>query len=288
MRYREPFTVFPRKMKSGLVVWYYQTYDTNSRRTTARSTGQTSKGAARVYCNKLYKEDALIPNRGRNLFFSKYAENWWDWDKCEYVKFRQSRRDLSRNYIKTAKLNLKNHILPRFGKMRLDAITSYDIEKWVLEFSAKGLSNQTANINLTFLNIMLTDAIRRGLLDSNPADNVSHLKNNTRKRDILTANEVSLIFDFESIEKVWKKKIYYLANLLSACTGLRIGEILAVRGEVLFDGYILVSKQYDFKYGLIPTKTRSSRQVPVPSELQNELDILNDKNNGGYLFSTTG
>ena len=71
MRYREPFTIFPGKMKSGLVVWYYQTYDNKNRRTTARSTGQTKKGAARAYCNKLYKDDALIPSSGVNLFFEK-------------------------------------------------------------------------------------------------------------------------------------------------------------------------------------------------------------------------
>ncbi|MDA3938272.1 MAG: site-specific integrase [Spirochaetia bacterium] len=245
MRYREPFTVFPRKMKSGLVVWYYQTYDNNNRRTTARSTGQTSKGAARTYCNKLYKEDALIPNRGENLLFSQYAKDWWVWDKCEYVRFRRSRRELSRNYIDSGRANLR-------------------------------------------LNIMLNDAIRRGLLDTNPADNVTPLKKNTRERDILTADEVSLIFDYESIAKLWKKKIYYLANLLAAVTGLRVGEILAVRGEVLFEGHILVSKQYNRKYGLIPTKTRDSRQVPVPPELQKELDMLNRENNGGYLFSVTG
>ncbi len=236
----------------------------------------------------LFKEDALVPNEGGNITFGKYAENWWTWDNCEYVRYRRSRRELSRNYIDSGSANLRLNILPYFGKMKLETITNYDIEKWLMGFAGKGLSNLTANLNLTYLNIMLTDAIRRGILDSNPADNVTPLKKNTRKKDILTTNEVSLIFDYESIEKLWKKKIYYLANLLSACTGLRIGEILAVRGEVLFDGYILVSKQYNSKYGLVPTKTRDSRQVPVPSELQKELDVLNEKNGGGYLFSITG
>ena len=288
MRYREPFTVFPRKMKSGLIVWYYQTYDNNNRRTTARSTGQTSKGAARVYCNKLYREDALVPNRGENLLFSKYAENWWVWDKCEYVKFRLSRRELTRNYINSGRTNLKKHILPHFGKIRLGAIKSYDIEKWLLSFASKNLSNQTANMNLTFLNIMLTDAIRRGLLDSNPAEKVAPLKKDTRIRDILTSAEVGAIFNTDSIEKRWNKKVYYLANLLSACTGMRVSEILAVRGEVLFDGYIFVADQYSAKYGLLPTKTKETRQVPIPEELLKELEVLSLEHGGKYIFSTNG
>ena len=286
MRYREPFTVFPRKMKSGLVVWYYQTYDNNNRRTTARSTGQTSKGAARTYCNKLYKEDALVPNRGSNLVFAKYAENWWIWDKCEYVKFRLSRRELSRKYIDTGRSNLKLNILPYFKNMKLKNITSYDIEKWLMAFAKRGLSNQSANVNFTFLNIMLNDAIRRKLLDNNPAASVAPLKETPRVRDILNISEVGLIFDKKSIEKIWGKKIYYLANLLSACTGMRVSEVRAVRDEVLFDGYILVSNQYSSKYGLIPTKTRDSRQVPIPPELQIELDKLRVLNTGQYIFST--
>ena len=286
MRYREPFTVFPRKMKSGLVVWYYQTYDNNNRRTTARSTGQTSKGAARVYCNKLYKEDALVPNRGSNLVFAKYAENWWIWEKCEYVKFRLSRRELSRKYIDTGRSNLKLNILPYFKNMKLKNITSYDIEKWLMAFAKRGLSNQSANVNFTFLNIMLNDAIRRKLLDINPAASVAPLKETPRVRDILSISEVGLIFDKKSIEKIWVRKIYYLANLLSACTGMRVSEVRAVRDEVLFDGYILVSNQYSSKYGLIPTKTRDSRQVPIPYELQIELDKLRVLNTGQYIFST--
>ena len=285
MRYREPFTVFPRKMKSGLVVWYYQTYDNNNRRTTARSTGQTQKGAARAYCNKLYKEDALVPNRGGNLVFAKYAENWWIWDKCEYVKFRLSRRELSRKYIDTGRSNLKLNILPYFKNMKLKNITSYDIEKWLMAFAKRGLSNQSANVNFTFLNIMLNDAIRRKLLNKNPAASVAPLKETPRVRDILSISEVGLIFDKKSIEKIWLKKVYYLANLLSACTGMRISEICAVRDEVLFDGYILVSNQYSPKYGLLPTKTKDSRQVPIPSELQIELDKLRVLNKGKYIFS---
>ena len=288
MRYREPFTVFPRKMKSGLVVWYYQTYDNNNRRTTARSTGQTSKGAARVYCNKLYKEDALIPNRGSNLIFAQYAEDWWIWDKCEYIKFRLSRRELSRKYIDSGRSNLKLHILPYFKKMRLKNITSYDVEKWLLNFAKKGLSNQTANVNLTCLNVMFNDAVRRKLLDKNPAANVTTLKESPRVRDILSSVEVGLIFDNSLWEKIWIKKVYYLANLLSACTGMRVSEICAIRDEVLFDGYILVSKQYSRKYGLIPTKTRDSRQVPIPPELQIELNKLRVLEKGQYLFSTKG
>ena len=49
MRYREPFTLFLRKLPSGKRIWYYQTYDKNNKRTSAFSTEKKSKAAAKVY-----------------------------------------------------------------------------------------------------------------------------------------------------------------------------------------------------------------------------------------------
>ena len=58
MRYREPYTLIPRKV-SNKTIWYYRTYDKEGKRTTARSTGQTAKTAARAYCATLHKEGNL-------------------------------------------------------------------------------------------------------------------------------------------------------------------------------------------------------------------------------------
>lgn len=60
-RYKEPFSLYPRKTKKGVRVWYYRTYDKNGKRTIGRSTGQIFKTLARRYCQKLIKEGKLIP-----------------------------------------------------------------------------------------------------------------------------------------------------------------------------------------------------------------------------------
>ena len=123
MRYREPYTVFKRTMKSGRVVWYYQTYDPEGNSTSARSTGQITKSVARAYCLKLLKEDRLIPNIRGRMTFEEYSKNWWDWKKCEYVAYRKSRRDLSQSYVKSSKAFMVRELVPAFGKKRLKDIT---------------------------------------------------------------------------------------------------------------------------------------------------------------------
>ena len=60
MRYREPFTLFLRKLPSGKKIWYYRTYDKYNKRTNAFSSEKKSKTAAKAYCFDLLKKDLLL------------------------------------------------------------------------------------------------------------------------------------------------------------------------------------------------------------------------------------
>ena len=288
MRYREPFTLFLRKLPSGKKIWYYHTYDKNNKRTSAFSTGKKSKTAAKAYCFDLLKQDLLIPIRLSRISFKKYSENWWLWDECEYLNYLKKRKTISKSYAHTARVMLGKHILPYFEKKYLSDITPYDIEKWLDTFAAKGLSNATANLGLAFLKIMLKEAIRREILSEDPSASILPLKTETVERGVLTQDEVSKLFNPENKNQIWANDIYYHANLLSACTGMRLGEVLAVRGEVLEENHILVDMQYTKNFGLTDTKSHRSRKVIIPEQLMTELKKYSELNSGGYIFSTDG
>jgi integrase len=49
-----------------------------------------------------------------------------------------------------------------------------------------------------------------------------------------------------------------IPNFLAACTGMRIGEVLGLRGKYVFADFIRVQGQYG-KHGYGPTKTRLVR-----------------------------
>ncbi len=288
MRYREPFTVYRRTLPTGKRIFYYQTYDENGRRTSSYSTGKVSKSTARAYCYELLKKGMLIPKKRGGITFEAYSENWWLWNECEYLIYRSKRRTISESYAKTARRTLEKHILPRFSRLPLKSITTYDIEKWQDSFKDKGLSNATAKLALAILRVMLNEAVRRNLIFSNPANSVKPLKNEHNETGILKAAEVEKLFNVSKKDKIWSDEIFYLGNLLSACTGMRIGEILAVRGESLKGNYILVDKQFTRHFGLTDTKSHSEREVVIPAELQKQLEKLENKNKGGYFFSQNG
>ncbi|MBF9018616.1 MULTISPECIES: site-specific integrase [unclassified Oceanispirochaeta] len=286
MRYREPFTVFPRKMRSGRIIWYYQTYDDNGKRTTAFSTGQITKSAARATCRKLLKEDKLLPSRGGRITFGEYSKDWWDWDKCQFLKYKRTRRSISRSYADIGMIILRNQILPYFATMRLDEITAHDVEKWLQSMLGKGLSRTTCNHYKTFLSIMLSDAIRREILKEDVSKKIAPLKSSTKARGILSSDMVEKLFKEENRQKYWSNIKCYYANLMAACTGMRMGEVLGLQFSDINKETVSVTKQYMRKHGLSPTKTKESREIPIPEPLKNALEKLAHESDDDFVFSS--
>jgi hypothetical protein len=79
MRYREQSTLLKRTLKSGKIIYYFRSYDEKGNRNTAKSTGQSTKTAARTYCNELLKLGN--PIKSKDLSFAEYSKDWWIYDK---------------------------------------------------------------------------------------------------------------------------------------------------------------------------------------------------------------
>jgi integrase len=194
---------------------------------------------------------------------------------------------------------VKNQILPCFGKTPLDKITTEAINEWLLGFKerkvintdgteeVKSYKNTYANTVFGTFWLMLNEAVNRKIIKSNPAAGVRKLKNDRKRIEIITPVEVRQLFpaDWES---VWEgDHLCYAANKLAACTGMRIGEILGLRGEYVFEDYIHVHAQYD-EYGYRPTKTKETRNIPLAPVIMGELRRLMGRNGQGFVFSLDG
>lgn len=284
--YRKDYSLFRRRCRDGFI-WYYRTYDPYGRRTVARSTGETNKTLAERYCNKLLREGTLVPARVR--LFCDYAKNWWEWDRCPYIrgKLKRSRAgkpNISRTYTDDMRAALVRYVLPTFQDQHLDAITVPAIEKWMDTLLDSGLSPKRVNNITSCLRVMLREAKRQGLIPRDPFDVIKPFADNCRERGVLSLDEVRELFAEQAIATAWLGNLLYRAvNMLAAASGMRQGEILAVRDEVVHDGWIHVEHSWDLKYGLQPTKTRQARDVPVPPKV---IDAMRPfVGSGGFVFS---
>jgi integrase len=267
----KPFHLYKRSTtKNTKHIYYVQFYDDDGNRLTARSTGQTSKAAAETWSYEQLKRGLIATQK--NITFGKYAENWWIWDKCEYVKGKIARGgELSMAYVDLMRAYLVNHILPCFNNKKLQKINTRIIENWIMILREKPsktghlLSHTTVNHCITCLKIMLNEAVRLEYLLKNPANSIIQLKENPKEKSILTIDEVKELFRDDNIDRVWNRDHqHYTINLLSASTGMRLGECQALQVQNVHDGYISVVLSWSPKYGLKAPKRNSQREIPVP------------------------
>ncbi len=268
----KPYNLYKRPSKKRKYIYYVQFYDEAGNRMIARSTGQTSKSAAEAWAIEKIRRGVIISDK--NITFEKYAENWWIWDKCTYVKHRLARgANISRGYVDSMRGYLDRHILPCFGSKKLQRISSRMIESWLMDLKDKPakdgnlLSPTTVNHCLTCLKIMFKEAVRLEYLHKSPAAGIMQLREKPKQKSILSIDEIRQLFQENNINLVWDgDRRHFTINILAASTGMRMGEIQALQLQDVHNNYISINFSWDRKYGLKEPKWNSQRQIPIPSK----------------------
>lgn len=281
-RTKEQFTLYSRPNSKGQKIWYYRTYDAFGRRTSGKTTGQTSKAAARNFCMNLFKDSLLIPDSSMKL--SKYVKEkkFFEWGECDYCKDN----DTSQSHANQSHARLRNHILPILGNVSFSNFTTNTVNQWQAKvLKEKNLSPKTVRDARTLLFIILDSARVDGYLSQDLRLGVKKLpKHKKQVRGILTEAEVRKLFAKENFEEYWSSNPYYYTATLVACfTGMRQGEILALTPEKIFPDHIYVCNSYNNKSGLGPTKTKENRQVYM-NHIVREA-IINIMPENGYIFT---
>jgi integrase len=282
------FTLFSRVVPSGKTVVYYYAYDGEGKRLGPWTTGESNKTAARNYCNKLNREGKLLPGPKEIPTFAEFSALFWDWDKSEYLKERRKRRKLTQSYTDKNKKVVENILVPYFGKMKLDAITGKEIDKWLDYLISKKYKNSTANGFYGSLQTMLKWAVKKHIINRGPFNDVEKLLQEQKEKKIITHDEFKALFSGDW-RKVWNNDfLMCTAHKLAALTGIRCCEILGLRGEYVFDGHIYICAQHDEIYGYRETKTKTKHHIPVTGEVIADLKKLIEVNGQGFVFSQTG
>ncbi|MBT3273911.1 MAG: tyrosine-type recombinase/integrase [Spirochaetales bacterium] len=134
----------------------------------------------------------------------------------------------------------------------------------------EGYAGSTINKALGCLRAILQTAEEAHLLRALPRIQRAGL--NQKETGILTQDEVSRLFALE-----WEDHRCYVANLIAASTGFRLGEVLGIKRRNIIPGYIKItgswsSRRRAFKPGL--KNGQRSRTVPIPDSAETAIQEL--------------
>ena len=142
-------------------------------------------------------------------------------------------RDYPEAYYIRQQARLKNHAVPFFGDIVVTAITRPMIESWAISMrGARGqeIASDTRDKSLTAFSIVMDDLVRKGILQSNPADAVC-ITVTHKEREALPPEALRILFPSDPAEriKVWESEMWAVYFSIFYDTGWRPGEIAALR-----------------------------------------------------------
>jgi integrase len=184
---------------------------------------------------------------------------------------------------------LREHVAPRWGRVRLSDVSHADVQAWVSEL-AEERSASTARKAHRVLSLALALAVRDRRLVRNPADGVRLPREVRRIRRYLTHAEVSSLANAAGAHRL---PVFFLAY-----TGVRFGELAALRvaGLDLLRRRATIAESVTAVNGVLTwgtPKGHEHRDVPIPRFLVEDLaayvagkapdELVFDAPHGGVL-----
>lgn len=199
---------------------------------------------------------------------------------------------ISKTRIKSSTLQryqgiLKNHISPIIGHINVIYLSSLAIHEYSLNRLESGLAPQSVNTTLIFLKACLKYGHRQYKL---PVPEFSYLSETKKEKRVLSLEEQKKLAAYLSIDP----DIYKFGVLLTLYTGLRLGELCALRWSDIEGSCIKIRQtmqrlqRNDGKGTVLhigaPKTDTSVRCIPIPSFLLEQLAYFRELGFGQEYF----
>jgi integrase len=235
------YTLHTRKPKSGKPIYYAQFRLPDGTRTNAKSTGQTNKVAAERWCEAQLSKGQIVR---KNQTLKDFSQGFFDWNGEYSTNRRATNKRFSERQSKELNAILENKIIPDLGSYPLTNLTKSVITEYRNKLFHDNLSGEYINRILSVIDRILVSAEEKGLISSIPR--IEKVAKSPKTKGVLTQKELTALFKEE-----WNDPRAKAANLLALTTGLRQGEIMALRRSDFFqlveDGDSFVETPVDWK-----------------------------------------
>jgi integrase len=227
------------------------------------SAGHYTKRTAEIWLQDVLAEvrrGALPGARRSDVTFAQAAEEW--------LRFIEQDRGRKPSTVKDYRSVLRSRLLPAFGERPLESIRSQDIEQW--RQSLEGLSNRSKNKLLVQMNGIFRRAQQVYDVETNPLARIEkHPLRQSGDIEVFSPEEVWALVRAAGSEQ--DAAIF----LTAAFTGLRLGELLALRWRDVDFAASTVRVRASYALGEVTTpKSGKVRSVPLAPDVASALAKL--------------
>jgi integrase len=192
--------------------------------------------------------------------FVSFLSTFWDWDTSEYIKEKlRKAHGIHKRHCKLQGQAITLYWKPFFEGRYMGEITAEDIDNFIDHMGEKPISASRKNVVIKAGLKPLRWAFSKGYIEQDPTRGHIMFSGDQNKRNILTPSTAAAIFKTK-----WVDERALLANMLASVTGMRMGEILALRFQDLGPDCIYVRNSWNDTDGLKLPKTNEVRTVEIP------------------------
>jgi integrase len=205
--------------------------------------------------------------------FALFLSDFWNWEKSPYIKEKQRKNHgIHRSHCIKQGMAVIQYWKSFFTGRFLGDITAADIDAFINYMGEKDLSASRKNIVIKAGTKPLRWAFSKGKIGTDPTRGHLLFSGEPRERNVLSPTAAAAAFRAE-----WKDEKAKLANMLAAVTGMRQGEILALRLQDLGSDCLYVRSSWNAVDGLKLPKNNKPRTVelPFPDLLRELVDLAN-------------
>lgn len=299
------YSVFERQDRKG---WWYRYYMSENRRSPSFAVKtlviklglqdeypkvKNKKQAERIVLHA-YSKGLIKLELGNRESLASYLLDYWDFNgkrikrKNKMVNGR-GRESVSDNYASIMQGYVRNHVVPNLKKgMAVGDVTPRFVRDFMNRLVDSGkLANATVDKIMIAFTKPLKDAWNDNMIHENPLKLLEHVDTSPeRQRGILTRSEFQKVL---ALMKNNATEHVYLAVLLAAATGMRLGEIRALYASDIRvvndqDAIVSINKSWSVRGGEKSTKGKKARYAPCPSWLaQKLLDLAGTNPRGSSM-----
>ena len=167
---------------------------------------------------------------------------------------------------------IHSHLIPPLGQIQLQQLAPGHIQHMLAILAESGLSPRMQKMTFICLKSALGQAVKEKLISANPCDLVSTPKAQQKQFRTWTAEQVARFLHETQEDR------YYVAYVLGALGGLRLGEVLALRwSDVQWETHMLsirhtIQRHTDRTWTLASPKTpKSRRTIPLTPRMEAAL-----------------